>query len=108
MALNPIASIATGTGIAGVAPLNAAMSPVSSPVTGASAASGSPFASFIEQAMGTERTANDMAVKLATGELTDVSQFTTAAAKAQLTIELAASVRNRAVDAFSEIMRMQV
>ena len=45
---------------------------------------------------------------VATGQITDIHQFTTAAAKAQLGVELTVAVRNRAVEAYQEIMRMQV
>ena len=52
--------------------------------------------------------ADSLAEGVATGPLTDVHQFTAAAAKAQLGVELTVSLRNRAVEAYQEIMRMQV
>ncbi|MCY7325308.1 MAG: flagellar hook-basal body complex protein FliE [Microbacteriaceae bacterium] len=49
----------------------------------------------------------DLAVKALTGNLTDIHQATLASTRAQVTLELVAAVRNKGVDAFNEIMRMQ-
>lgn len=46
-------------------------------------------------------------MQAATGSLENVHDYTIAAAKSSLAIELTAAVRNKAVEAFSEIMRMQ-
>ena len=54
-----------------------------------------------------ESTANDLAVKAVTGDLTDIHQATLAATRAQVTMDLVSAVRNKGVDAFNEIMRMQ-
>jgi flagellar hook-basal body complex protein FliE len=66
------------------------------------------FAEGLKQVQSLENNADVTAAKLATGELTDVHEFTTAAAKAQLGISLTAALRNKAVEAYQEIMRMQV
>jgi flagellar hook-basal body complex protein FliE len=50
---------------------------------------------------------SDLAIKAVTGDLTDIHQATLAATRAQVTMELVAGVRNKGVDAFNEIMRMQ-
>ncbi|GAA1648086.1 hypothetical protein GCM10009790_31520 [Georgenia ruanii] len=42
-----------------------------------------------------------------TGQLEDIHDYTIAATEAQVALELTAAVRNKAVDAFTEIMRMQ-
>ncbi|MDY7103130.1 MAG: flagellar hook-basal body complex protein FliE [Actinomycetota bacterium] len=52
--------------------------------------------------------ADQAAQDLATGEITDIHDFTTAASKARLSVELTAAVRNQALEAFQEIMRMQI
>jgi flagellar hook-basal body complex protein FliE len=50
---------------------------------------------------------SDLAIKAVTGDLTDIHQATLAATRAQVTMELVAGVRNKGVEAFNEIMRMQ-
>ena len=47
-------------------------------------------------------------MKLAPGELEDISQVTIAAEKAAINLQLAIQVRNKALDAYQEIMRMQM
>ena len=54
-----------------------------------------------------QNTADSLAVKAVTGDLTDIHQATLAATRAQVTMELVSAVRNKGVDAFNEIMRMQ-
>ena len=46
--------------------------------------------------------------QVATGELQDLSQLTTATAKAQVAMELTVAFRDRATAAFQQIMQMQV
>ncbi|GEK19343.1 hypothetical protein CPE01_30760 [Cellulomonas persica] len=49
----------------------------------------------------------DLSVAAVTGDLENVHDYTIAAAESSLALELTAAVRNKAVDAFNEIMRMQ-
>lgn len=48
-----------------------------------------------------------LAVKAVTGDLDDIHDATIASTRAAVTLELVAGIRNKAVDAFNEIMRMQ-
>lgn len=50
--------------------------------------------------------ADQLAVKAATGQLTDVHDYMIASTQATLATELTVAVRNKAVEAFNEIMRM--
>jgi flagellar hook-basal body complex protein FliE len=52
--------------------------------------------------------AGQLAVKAATGDLGAVHDYTLAATEAQVTTQLTVAVRNKALDAFNEIMRMSV
>ena len=54
-----------------------------------------------------QSTADDLATSAATGDLTDVHDYMIAATQAQLAVQLTVAIRNKAVDAFNEIMRMQ-
>ena len=56
----------------------------------------------------TQNSANSLAVQAATGDLTDVHNYTIAATEASLQTELTVAVRDRAVQAFNQIMAMQV
>ena len=72
--------------------------------------SGAGFASVlgsIETLQGLQSTSSSLAVQAVTGDLDDVHDYTIAAAEASTALELTAAVRNKAVEAFSEIMRMQ-
>jgi flagellar hook-basal body complex protein FliE len=54
-----------------------------------------------------QSTSKELAVSAVTGNLDDIHNATLAASRAQITLELVATMRNKGVDAFNEIMRMQ-
>ena len=74
-------------------------------------ASGASFGELVGKAIShTEQVqakADDLAVQAATGDLNDVQDYLAAATEASLTTQLTVAVRNKAVDAFNEIMRLQ-
>lgn len=53
-----------------------------------------------------DRTAATKAVQAATGDLRDIHDYVIAATQAQTATELTTTVRNKALEAFNEIMRM--
>lgn len=55
---------------------------------------------------GLHNTADTLAIQAATGDLDDVHDYTIAATQAELATSLTVAVRDRAVNAFNEIMRM--
>ncbi len=55
-----------------------------------------------------EQRADTAARAAATGDLSSISDFMMASTEAQLMTEVTVAVRNRAIEAFNEVMRMQV
>lgn len=96
-------SAASGTDAATRAAASGAVSP-------GTAARGADFASAVgnglKQVETLDRTATNKAVQAATGDLTDIHDYVIAATQAQTATELTTTVRNKALEAFNEIMRM--
>lgn len=106
MSIAPISSVLTAT----VAPTSYATSvaPTTASVAGASGGDfASTLASSVDSLQAMQANTDQLAIKAVTGDLSDVHDYTIAATESSLAMELTATVRNRAVDAFSEIMRMQ-
>jgi len=90
------------------------ISPISAPTSvgrPAAPTDGANFAGKLSQGLqslqGAQDNADDLAVKAATGDLTDVHDYMIASTEASLGLQLTTAVRNKALDAFNEIMRMQ-
>lgn len=62
----------------------------------------------LERLQGLHDSSDNLAVKAATGDLQDIHDYTIASTKAGLATETTVAVRNKAIEAFTEIMRMQV
>ena len=78
---------------------------------GASQAGGAAFgvslAGSVDSLQALQSTSDGLAVKAVTGDLDDIHDYTIASSQAAVALELTAALRNKAVEAFSEIMRMQ-
>jgi flagellar hook-basal body complex protein FliE len=89
-------------------------SSVSLPTAAAGAAPATDGAGFAQALAGgvqnlqdVQSQADHLAVQAATGDLKDVHDYMIAATQAELTTELTVTLRNKALEAFNEIMRMQ-
>ncbi len=101
MSIAPIGPIAP---VAGPTPIT--------PASGATGAtSGANFASALAGGLDNlqqlQTNSDNLAVKAATGSLTDVHDYMIASTEASLATQLTVAVTNKAVAAFNDIMRMQ-
>jgi flagellar hook-basal body complex protein FliE len=80
--------------------------------TAAAPTSGTDFASVLTGAVdelnSTQATADSLAAQAATGDLDDVHDYMIASAEARLATDTVVTLKNSAVAAFTEIMRMNV
>ncbi|HEV7949216.1 MAG TPA: flagellar hook-basal body complex protein FliE [Glaciihabitans sp.] len=65
------------------------------------------LSSAIDGAQALQSESQALAIQAVTGDLTDIHNATLASSRAAVTLELVAAIRNKGVDAFNEIMRMQ-
>ena len=76
-----------------------------------SGTSGTDFAGILskglESVQAAQAKASDLGVQVANGTLADPAQYTMASTEAALGLQLTMAIRNKAVEAFQEIMRMQ-
>jgi flagellar hook-basal body complex protein FliE len=104
MTIGPIEAIGGSSTIAPISGLDLTTEP-------AKATSGTDFAAMLSNGLqkveATQDRADQLAVQAATGKLADVHEYMIAANEAQLTTQLTAAVRNKAIEAFNEIMRLQ-
>lgn len=108
MSIQPVGGIADlvpGIGVQGVTGSTATQ--------GAAGASGTaaPFsldiAGAVDGLQALQSRSSELAVRAVTGDLDDVHDYTIASSQASVALELTAAIRNKAVEAFTEIMRMQ-
>ena len=97
-AVGGVGAAGFGTGLSGTAATTSAPS----------AGGGSLFAKGLEQAQGLVDNADTLSQQLASGQLSDLSQYTAAAAKASLAVQLSVALRDKAVEAYQSVMGMQV
>ncbi|GAA1794695.1 flagellar hook-basal body complex protein FliE [Planosporangium flavigriseum] len=61
----------------------------------------------LEQLQSVQSKADDLAVQAAAGTLADPAEYMIASSQASLATQLTVAVRNKAIEAFNEIMRLQ-
>ncbi|MBN1174132.1 MAG: flagellar hook-basal body complex protein FliE [Micromonosporaceae bacterium] len=104
MSISALPAVTAISPLSGITPTLGAGAPQSS-------TSGTDFAAQISKGLdtlqGTQDKADNLALQAATGQLANVHDYTIAATEAALATKLTVAVRNKALEAFNEIMRMQ-
>lgn len=102
---SPISAINGLSGLSGISALSGTDG------TPAATGSNSEFANMLsnslEHVQNLQNKTDQLAVQVADGTLSDPAQYTMASTESSLALELTMAVRNKAVEAFQEIMRMQ-
>lgn len=103
----PVDGSTPATSLAGVDALSG-----TGATSAAGQAGGTDFASMLSQGLqslqGLHSTADSLALKASTGDLNALHDYTIAATEASTATQLTTAVRNKALEAFNEIMRMSV
>jgi len=102
VSIAPIAAIA-----------NLAVPSVAAPLAATPAAAPAPdfgnlLGESLDKLQGAQDKSDGLAVQAATGDLTDVHDYMIAATEASVATQLTVAVRDKAVGAFNDIMRMQM
>lgn len=110
-AIGPVSGVSGVSGVTGAFGVGA--TGATGATSGAQSASGSNgFSNVLGQGLeslqSTQATADNLSVQAATGTLTNAHDLMIATTQAQLATQLTVALRNKAVDAFNEIMRMQI
>ncbi len=109
MSIESISSVSDLPGLAAVAGLPALPSlPGTDAVSGSGEGFGNLVTANLEKLQGLHDTSDTLAVQAATGDLQDIHDYMIASTEASVATELTVAVRNKAVEAFTEIMRMPV
>jgi flagellar hook-basal body complex protein FliE len=106
MSILPVGGVTATDFLAGLSGV-AAPGATTSATPGGEASFAASFAGSIDNLQALQSTSDALAVKAVTGDLDDIHDFTIASTQASVALELTAALRNKAVDAFTEIMRMQ-
>jgi flagellar hook-basal body complex protein FliE len=109
---SPISGLSFVPGIGSVAGMAGTAASTGTAAAGGTSSSGGDFASVLasslDQLQATQSNADSLATQAATGNLRDVSDYMIASNEASLATETVVALKNQAVSAFNEIMRMPV
>ncbi len=107
MSISPVSPIAGFDPVGGIKRTDTNKT-ANQPEGGAGASFGDAMIKALGQVNKLQQQADDMAVKLATGDVEDVHKAMIAMNKARLAFDFTLQVRNKVIEAYQEIMRMQV
>ena len=102
----PISPIAAGASPIAAATLPAPSAPTAA--TGTATDFGTALTGALDDLQASERATDELARAAATGDLNRIEDLMVASTETQLTTQLTVAVRNRALESFNEIMRMQL
>lgn len=102
--IDALSSIAPASALTGGLDLQAATAAGSAPSAANFQAT---LGGVVDDLRALQSTSNELSIRAVSGNLADIHDATIASTRAQVTLELVAAVRNKGVDAFNEIMRMQ-
>ncbi|CAN7447817.1 flagellar hook-basal body complex protein FliE [Microbacterium sp. LjRoot45] len=95
------------SGISGIDASSLPLPSLTTSSTDAGASFGESITGAIDDLRSLQSTSNALSVAAVTGDLDDIHSAMIASTRASVTLELVAAVRNKGVEAFNEIMRMQ-
>ena len=108
---SPIGGISFPSAVTGLAGVTGTAAP-SDAVAHTTAAGDNGFASVLvsslEELQAKQATSDGLAVQAATGDLRDVHDYMIAANETKLATDMVVTIKNKAVEAFNEILRMPV
>lgn len=114
MSINPVEALGGFTPMIPQVLPTAAPSPAGGvdATSGVAGAAGADFGQILSQGIanleGLHDRADQLAVQAATGDLTSLHDYTITATEAGVATQLTTAVRNKALEAFQEIMRMSI
>ncbi len=94
--------------IGGITPIMAPASVGTASAAGGATDFAAQLSRGLDSLQGSQSKADDLAVKAATGDLQDAHDYMIASTEAKLATETVVTLKNSAVSAFTEIMRMPV
>jgi flagellar hook-basal body complex protein FliE len=106
--IGAIPGIGAAIGTGGVAGIDSTATADVTRTAGGGDAFASVLASSFDQLAATQNTADGLAAQAATGDLKDVHDYMIARNEASLATEMVVGIKNAAVSAFNEIMRMPI
>lgn len=108
---SPISGLSAVSGLSGISGVSGISGTTAATGTDAVSGPNTDFAGMLskglESVQASQSKASDLAVQVANGTLQDPAQYTMASTEAALGLQLTMAIRNKAVEAFQEIMRMQ-